>query len=109
MYAVVFTYNFDEESEVTLFDSFEEATDYLYESFVEERRIEREENGWDVDSLVAVDKTFASISHCGVDSDGEEYEDVCEYRLCSDVRDMRKGEVHEKFSVYPTDLGGRAH
>lgn len=89
MYAVLFTYNFDEDSSVVLFDDEEEAKDFLYDSFDEERRIEMDEYKWGVDSLVAADRTYACITHTRINPDGEDYEDVCEYRLCYDVRDMR--------------------
>lgn len=85
MYAVIFTYNFDEDSSVYLFEDEELAKEFLYESFCEERRIETEENEWDVDSLVAADRTYALISHSDIGADGEEYEDICEYRLSYNV------------------------
>lgn len=89
MYAVLFTYNFDEDSSVVLFDDEEKAKDFLYNSFDEERRIEMDEYKWGVASLVTPDKTYACITYTRFKADGEDYEDVCEYRLCYDVRDMR--------------------
>lgn len=75
-YAVVFTYNFDEEAEITLFKSFEAATKYLKESAEEEFRIETEENEW-MSSLIHNDNwSYAEVQHD---------EDICEYRVTSSI------------------------
>ena len=82
-YAVLFTYNFDEESEVTLFDDYDTAKQYLKESYEEELRIERDENEWEdeLEYFIDDDGTYAEIKHYG--NFGE---DICEYRLCTNVR-----------------------
>lgn len=87
-YAVIFTYNFDNDSEITLFgDDYDGAVQYLKDSFNEEFRIETEENGWedDVETWHNDEWTNASITHwVGIDYD------VCEYRLCTHVRRASK-------------------
>lgn len=60
-YAVVFTYSFDTDSAVYLFDTQEEAIDYMMKSFEEELRIDQEENGWNSEGYVAEDKMYAEI------------------------------------------------
>lgn len=60
-FAVVFTYSFDTDSAVYLFDTQEEAIDYMMKSLAEELRIDREENGWNSDGYVAEDKMYAEI------------------------------------------------
>lgn len=60
-YAVVFTYSFDTDSAVYLFDTQEEAIDYMMKSFEEELRIDQEENGWNSEGHVAEDKMYAEI------------------------------------------------
>ena len=46
-FAVIFTYNFDSDVAVYLFDTYEEAHKFAEDSYYEEMRIDREENGWD--------------------------------------------------------------
>ena len=46
-FAVVFTYSFDDDAAVYLFDTQDEAVDFLKQSILEEYRIDTEENGWD--------------------------------------------------------------
>ena len=46
-YAVIFTYSFDDEVAVYLFETYDEALIFLTESYNEEMRIDIEENGWD--------------------------------------------------------------
>ena len=60
-YAVVFTYSFDTDSTVYLFDTEEKAIDYMMKSLEEELRIDREENGWNSDGYVTEDKMYAEI------------------------------------------------
>jgi hypothetical protein len=60
-YAVVFTYSFDADSAVYLFDTEEKAIDYMMKSFEEELRIDQEENGWDSEGYVTEDKMYAKI------------------------------------------------
>lgn len=67
-YAVVFTYSFDNDAAVYLFDTIEEAKDFMLKSYKEELRIDKEENGFDVDGFVMDDNTYAKIinySKCG--------------------------------------------
>ena len=86
-YAVVFTYNFDQASEIYLFGSdYDGAVQFLKESFEKELKIETEENEWeDVESWHNDEWTWASITHW-VMAD----HDDCEYRLCTDVRRISK-------------------
>ena len=87
-YAVIFTYNFDNDSQIFLFgDDYDGAKQFLEDSFKEELRIEVEENEWgdDVESWHNDEWTNASITHwVGIDYD------VCEYRLCTHVERRSK-------------------
>lgn len=87
-YAVIFTYNFDNDSQIFLFgDDYDGAKQFLEDSFKEELRIEVEENEWgdDVESWHNDEWTCASITHwVGIDYD------VCEYRLCTNVERRSK-------------------
>ena len=49
-YAVIFEYTFDDEIPVRLFDTLDEAKKFLRDSFNEEVRIDKEENGWDTNA-----------------------------------------------------------
>lgn len=60
-YAVIFTYSFDSEVVVYLFDTLDEAKKFLKESFEEEVRIDTEENGWDCTSYIDEDGCYARI------------------------------------------------
>ena len=60
-YAVVFTYSFDTDSAVYLFDTEDAAIDYMLESYEEELRIDKEENGWDSEGYVTEDDMYARI------------------------------------------------
>lgn len=60
-YAVVFTYSFDCDAAVYLFDTFEKAVQFLEDSYNEELRIDIEENGWDSKGFISDDKTYAKI------------------------------------------------
>jgi hypothetical protein len=79
-YAVVFTYNFDPESEIFLFDDYDTAKNFLKESFEREVNVEEVENGWEIDSWHNDEWTWATITHWV--NDGH---DDCEYRLCTHV------------------------
>ena len=81
-YAVIFTYNFDNDSQIFLFgDDYDGAVQFLKDSFNEELRIETQENEWDDVEVWHNDAwTNAEIRHYV--SDGV---DICEYRLCSNV------------------------
>lgn len=82
-YAVIFTYNFDTETEVYLFDDFDKASWFLQKSFEAELITETEENEWeDVESWHNNDWTAASITHyVGIDHDD------CNYYLCTNVKE----------------------
>jgi hypothetical protein len=81
-YAVIFTYNFDEQSDCYLFDDYDTAKKFLKDSFDEELRIETEENEWDdVESMMNDTETYGEIRHYVPDGC-----DVCEYRLCTNVK-----------------------
>ena len=78
MYAVIFTYNFDEDSSVYLFEDEELAKEFLYESFCEERRIETEENEWDASYEISEDELYGKITTRFADHD-----DITEYRVAN--------------------------
>lgn len=75
-YAVVFTYSFDSDTAVYLFDTEKDALIFLRESFMEELRIDREENGWDTESYIDEDAGYAEIINHFYDRD-----DKTEFRL----------------------------
>lgn len=76
-YAVVCTYSFDD-CAVYLFDTLEEATAYLKELYEEEVRIDIEENGWEVTSMIEDDCRYAKIVDHFADGD-----DITEYQIGS--------------------------
>ena len=80
MYAVIFTYNFDDDCTVTLFNDADKAKAYLKKSFETERKIEEEENDWDIETEHNDDWTYAKITHFG--NFGA---DICEYHFSHDV------------------------
>lgn len=84
MYAVIFTYSFDPDAQVFLFRSEEKAKNFLKESFEQEYRVELDENEWEVDAEHNDDWTHASVTHFG-----DFGEDVCEYHLSCDVRNVK--------------------
>ena len=70
-YAVVFTYSFDDDAAVFLFDTLEAAKEFMLKSYKEELRIEKEENEnlANVSGFVMDDNTYAKIinhSKCDV-------------------------------------------
>ena len=75
-YAVIFTYSFDDEVVVYLFDTEKEATDFLVASFQEEKRIDEEENGWNPECWLSEDRWQATITNRFFD-----HEDVTEFRI----------------------------
>ncbi len=75
-YAVVFTYSFDYDVTVYLFKNEEEAKEFLYNNYIEELRIDTEENKFDVDSYVSDDGWYAKIVSHFSDRD-----DITEYRI----------------------------
>lgn len=80
-YAVVFTYSFDTDSAVYLFDTEEKAIDYMMKSLEEELRIDQEENGWDSEGYVTEDKMYAKI--------------ITHYTSGDDVTEMHIANVYE--------------
>lgn len=60
-YAVIFEYTFDDEIPVRLFDTLDEAKKFLRDSFNEEVRIDKEENGWDTNAYIDDEGMIAAI------------------------------------------------
>ena len=77
-YAVIFTYSFDDEVAVYLFADEESAKKMLRETYETEVRIDREENGWDVEAEIREDRWYARIENRFPDR-----EDVTEFRIGS--------------------------
>ena len=75
-YAVIFTYSFDNDCPVFLFETEEEAKKFLRKSYEEEVRIDTEENGWDCHGYIEDDGWFAKIFNCFTDRT-----DVTEFRI----------------------------
>lgn len=80
-YAVIFTYSFDGECVVYLFQTEEESITFLRDSFNEEVRIDKEENCWDVVSEISEDGRYAKITNCFEDRD--------------DITEMRVGNIYQ--------------
>lgn len=75
-YALIFTYNFDQDCEVLLFNTWEEASTKLKEYAEEEFRIEAEENEYDSELVHDDDWSYAEvISHF------DEADDICYYHV----------------------------
>lgn len=74
-YAVTFTYNFDDETVVYLFASEVEAREFFEESFLEEFRIDSNENGWDCS------KNIISENHYQIINQFNDREDITDFRL----------------------------
>ena len=60
-YAVIFTYSFDDDVAVYLFEKEEEAKKFLKESFENEMRIDTKENGWDSHGYINGEGNYAKI------------------------------------------------
>lgn len=60
-YAVIFTYSFDDECSVFLFNTFDEAMTFIKDSYQEELRIDIEENGWDSYGTINEESGIAEI------------------------------------------------
>lgn len=75
-YAVVFTYSFDADAAVYLFDTVLEAREFLFKSYKEELRIDTEENGWSSEGYIQEDGMYAKITNHFQDGD-----DVTEFHL----------------------------
>lgn len=61
MYAVVFTYSFDSDCAIYPQKSLEDAVDFLRKSYIEEMRIDVEENGWLTEGKIEEDGMYAEI------------------------------------------------
>ncbi len=75
-YAVIFSYSFDDDIAVYLFETINEATDLLVKSYKEELRIDIEENDWYSEGVLADDHYSASITTYFSD-----HTDVTEFRI----------------------------
>lgn len=62
-YAVIFTYNFDSDVAVYLFETEDEAKKFLKDSYAEELRIDIKENGWDSEGFISKDGWYAKITN----------------------------------------------
>ena len=78
-YAVIFTYSFDNEVAVYLFETEEEAKDFLKSSYKEELRIDIEENEWHSEGIISKDGWYAKIEKHYEDEENEP--DVTEIRI----------------------------
>lgn len=78
-YAVIFTYSFDGEVSVYLFNTEEEAKNFLRESYEEEMRIDIEENGWGSEGTISEDGWYAKIENYYGDEGSSP--DVTEFRI----------------------------
>lgn len=78
-YAVIFTYSFDIDAAVYLFRTEEEAKKFLRESYLEELRIDQEENGWNSVGEISEDGWYAKIQ---VEFDDADHPlDLIEFRI----------------------------
>ena len=75
-YAVVFTYSFDDEMAVYLFEDESSAKDFLISSYEEELRIDKEENGRNPIGVLSDDGWYAKITTPFFD-----HEDITEFRI----------------------------
>ena len=78
-YAVIFTYSFDAEVSVYLFETEEEAKDFLKSYYKEELRIDTEENEWHSEGTISKDGWYAKIEKHYEDEENEP--DVTEIRI----------------------------
>ena len=78
-YAVIFTYSFDDEVAVYLFETEEEAKKFLKDSFSEELRIDTEENEWNSEGTISEDGWYAKIENYFGDEGSEPA--VTEFRI----------------------------
>jgi hypothetical protein len=76
-YAVIFTYSFDDDVAVYLFEDDKLAEEFLREAYEEELRIQVEENEWDAEGEIREDGWYAKITTHS-DNHGD---DVIEYRI----------------------------
>jgi hypothetical protein len=80
-YAVIFSYNFDNDVAVYLFDTQEEAVEYLKKSVLEEYRILTEENGFVACYHIDEDGLYGRIATSVYEKDYEP--DITEVRVGS--------------------------
>ena len=78
-YAVIFSYSFDDEVAVYLFETEEEAKNFLADSYKEELRIDTEENEWNSEGTISEDGWYAKIENY-YGNEGSE-PDVTEFRI----------------------------
>ena len=78
-YAVIFTYSFDDEVAVYLFETEEKAKNFLISSYKEELRIDIEENEWNSEGTISDDGWYAKIENYYGDEGSEP--DVTEFRI----------------------------
>ena len=78
-YAVIFTYSFDNEVAVYLFETEEEAKNFLANSYKEELRIDTEENEWNSEGTISEDGWYAKIENYFGDEGSEPC--VTEFRI----------------------------
>lgn len=79
-YAVIFSYSFDSDVAVYLFDTQKEAIDYLENSVKEEFRIDVDENGWASSYDISDDGLYGIIKNHHLDR--------------TDVTEVRVGSVY---------------
>jgi len=72
-FAVVFTYSFDHDVAVYLFETENEAKEFLTGSFEEEVKM-YQEDGWELDVELSSNKRFARITRIVQDDDNETLE-----------------------------------
>lgn len=75
-YAVIFSYSFDDDVAVYLFETVDEAIGFLVGSYKEELRIDTEENDWYSEGFLADDHYSARITTYFSD-----HTDVTEFRV----------------------------
>ena len=75
-YAVVFTYSFDDDVAVYLFEDETSAKSFLMSSYMEELRIDKEENGWNSVGVLSDDGWYAKITTLFFN-----HEDITEFRI----------------------------
>lgn len=75
-YAVIFTYSFDSDVAVYLFDDEESAKKMLKDNYEHELAIDLLENKWDTEGEISDDGWYAKITNHFTDHD-----DVTEYRI----------------------------
>ena len=75
-YAVIVTFSFDDQVSVLLFETQEEALNFIKKDILEEYRIDVDENGWDSEYAIFEDEGRAVLTTHWRDVD-----DVTEWRI----------------------------